>query len=315
MLDVIVQRREQEAEDILSFDFVSSKNASLPAFTPGAHIDVHLPGGIVRQYSLCHPWSESSPGQYTIAVQREPQSRGGSVAAHALQTGMALQISEPRNLFELAPAAQKHLLFAGGIGITPIVCMAQALASQGQSFELHYFCRSQERAAFQRVLKSSALSQFAHLHVGTDTAAEVAQLLSTPEAGTHVYVCGPTGFMDCVLGTAANQGWNAQNLHKEYFAAAVVELQGDQSFQVQVASTGQHYEIPVGKTVFEILDSAGVNVPVSCEQGVCGTCVTRVLQGTPDHRDQYLTDAEKAANDCFTPCCSRSRTPLLVLDL
>ena len=315
MLNVIVEQRTQEAGGILSLDFISATGAELPAFKPGAHIDVHLPGGLVRQYSLCHPCQGASSAKYTIAVQREPQSRGGSIAVHALQVGTPLQIGLPRNLFELAPKAQKHLLFAGGIGITPILCMAQALLDQQQPFELHYFCRSPERAAFAQLLGSPALQPFVKLHIGADAPATVAQLLAQPSSQSHVYVCGPTGFMDCVLDTAASQGWDAQNLHKEYFTPVSSEQDGDQSFQVQVASTGQLYDIPAGKTVFEILDSAGVDVPVSCEQGVCGTCVTRVLGGIPDHRDQYLTDAEKAANNCFTPCCSRARSPVLVLDL
>lgn len=316
MMDLIVKRRNQEAEGILSLDFISASGAPLPGFKPGAHIDVHLPGGLVRQYSLCHPCSQPTTTQYTIAVQREPQSRGGSVAVHEhLQAGVKIQVSEPRNLFELEPAAAKHLLFAGGIGITPILCMAQALAQQQQPFELHYFCRSQERAAFVELLNSPAVKPFVHWHIGVEAPSKVGELLSAPDEQAHAYVCGPTGFMDCVLGEAATRGWRAQNLHKEYFTPVSTEQDGDQSFQVQVASTGKCYEIPAGRTVFEILDESGVDVPVSCEQGICGTCVTRVISGVPDHRDQFLTDEEKASNTCFTLCCSRSRSAMLVLDL
>lgn len=316
MLELVVQRRVREAEDIISLDFISAQGTVLPAFEPGAHIDVHLPNGLIRQYSLCHPSESRSSAKYTIAVQREKESRGGSISVHEqLTVGSRVQASEPRNLFELVPAARKHLLLAGGIGITPLICMAQALALRQHDFELHYFCRSQARAAFGDLLRSDSLAQSVHLYLNGNTSAHLAELLKRPDPDTHIYVCGPSGFMDCVLGTASERNWPLGNVHKEFFAAGSSPQEGDQLFEVQIASTGYRYEIPVGASVFEVLDQAGVDIPVSCEQGICGTCVTRVLEGVPDHRDQYLTDAEKAANKCFTPCCSRARSKLLVLDL
>ena len=178
MLELVVQRRVQEAEDIISLDFISAQGTVLPAFEPGAHIDVHLPNGLIRQYSLCHPSESRSAAKYTIAVQREKESRGGSISVHEqLTVGSRVQASEPRNLFELAPAARKHLLLAGGIGITPLICMAQALALRQHDFELHYFCRSQARAAFGDLLRSDSLAQSVHLYLDGNTSAHLAELL------------------------------------------------------------------------------------------------------------------------------------------
>ncbi|KOC19155.1 ferredoxin [Comamonas testosteroni] len=316
MLELVVQRRVQEAEDIISLDFISAQGMVLPAFAPGAHIDLHLPNGLIRQYSLCHPSESQSSGKYTIAVQREKESRGGSISVHEqLTVGSRVQASEPRNLFELVPAARKHLLLAGGIGITPLICMAQALALKQHEFELHYFCRSQARAAFGDLLRSESLARSVRLHLDGNADVHLAEILKRPDSDTHIYVCGPSGFMDCVLATASERDWPSSNVHKEFFAVDSSPQEGDQLFEVQIASTGRRYEIPVGASVFEVLDQAGLDIPVSCEQGICGTCVTQVLDGIPDHRDQYLTDAEKATNKCFTPCCSRAHSKLLVLDL
>ncbi|WP_034371587.1 PDR/VanB family oxidoreductase [Comamonas testosteroni] len=316
MLELVVQRRVQEAEDIISLDFISAQGMVLPAFAPGAHIDLHLSNGLIRQYSLCHPSESQSSGKYTIAVQREKESRGGSISVHEqLTVGSRVQASEPRNLFELVPAARKHLLLAGGIGITPLICMAQALALKQHDFELHYFCRSQARAAFGDLLRSESLARSVHLHLDGNADVHLAEILKRPDSDTHIYVCGPSGFMDCVLATASERDWPSSNVHKEFFAVDSSPQEGDQLFEVQIASTGRRYEIPVGASVFEVLDQAGLDIPVSCEQGICGTCVTQVLDGIPDHRDQYLTDAEKAMNKCFTPCCSRAHSKLLVLDL
>lgn len=315
ILNLIVSRRTQEAEDIISLDLIAAQGCSLPAFKPGAHIDLHLPNGLIRQYSLCHPES-SSPNKYSIAVQREKDSRGGSVVVHEqLVEGFSLKASEPRNLFELAPKASQHVLLAGGIGITPLLCMAQELAAQKESFELHYFCRSQARAAFMELLGSEGLASSVQLHIEMDSQAEIARVLKKTDPEAHLYVCGPAGFMDYVLEVADQEQWKTTHIHKEYFAAEIAPQQGDEAFEVQIASTGQTYQVPADKTVFEVLDEAGVDIPVSCEQGICGSCITQVLDGIPDHRDHFLTEAEKAAGDCFTPCCSRAQSPLLLLNL
>ncbi|QKZ04752.1 PDR/VanB family oxidoreductase [Pseudomonas eucalypticola] len=316
MIEVVVTARNDEALDICSYELSCAKGNALPAFSAGAHIDVHLPGGLVRQYSLCNHPEERH--RYLIGVLKDRASRGGSLALHGhVQAGARLMISEPRNLFALAPEARRSLLFAGGIGITPLLSMAEHLAQRGDAFELHYCARSRERAAFVRRLSASPFAAQVHLHFDEEpgSALDAARVLSNPQPDQHVYVCGPAGFMQHVLDSAKAQGWNDAQVHREYFAAAPQDTAGDGSFAVRLASSGQEFQIPADKSVVQVLESHGVEIPVSCEQGVCGTCLTRVLEGVPEHRDLFLTEAEQAANDQFTPCCSRARSAVLVLDL
>lgn len=317
MLEVKVTRKHQEAEGICSFELSRVDGEPLPAFTACAHIDVHVAPGLTRQYSLCNPPQERH--RYVIAVLREPASRGGSHGMHELlQVGGTLAIGEPRNLFELVPDADRYLLFAGGIGITPILAMAWSLAHQGRAFELHYCSRSAERAAFVRQLAEAPFANRVHTHFDDGSPGQkldVAAVLGKPLAGQHVYVCGPGGFMDFILGAAATFGWPAEQVHREYFAVPQPAHDANQAFEVELARSGRVLEIPADKSVFEVLDAAGVQIDTSCEQGICGCCLTRVMAGIPDHRDQFMTDAERALNNQFTPCCSRSRSPRLVLDL
>lgn len=316
-ISVRVARKQQEAVDICTFELVAEDGGPLPAFSAGSHVDVHLPGGLTRPYSLCNAPHESH--RYLIGVLRDPASRGGSQAMHEqVAEGQQLQISAPANHFPLAHDAKRHLLLAGGIGITPILCMAERLANTGADFEMHYCTRSPERTAFQQRIAASGFAPKVHFHFDDGAAEQKLDLtsaLSAPEKGVHLYVCGPKGFMDAVLNTARTQGWPEEQLHYEFFAGAVTVSDTDASFEVQLASSGQIVVVPQGKTVVQALAEAGVDVQVSCEQGVCGTCLTRVIEGIPDHKDMYLTPEEQAANDQFTPCCSRSKTPRLVLDL
>ena len=314
---VRIARKTVEAQDICSFELVAPEGGALPRFAAGAHIDVHLGGGLVRQYSLCNDPRETQ--RYQIAVLREPASRGGSIAMHALQPGHALEISAPRNHFAQAHDASHHLLLAGGIGITPILCMAEQLAAEGASFALHYCTRSAERTAFAQRLRSAPFASQVQLHHDDGAAAQkldLAALLASPRPGTHLYVCGPSGFMEAVLSAARAAGWPEARLHREYFAAAAPKGNGhDGAFEVQVASSGAVIRVAPDQAVVAALAAAGIEVPVSCEQGVCGTCLTRVLDGVPDHRDLFLSDEERARGDQFTPCCSRAKSHRLVLDL
>lgn len=315
-LSAKIVRKSVEAQDICSFELVSADDKPLPPFTAGAHIDVHIRDGLVRQYSLCNDPHERN--RYLIAALREPKSRGGSVALHdQVVCGDVLKISTPRNLFELVPA-QRYFLLAGGIGITPILCMAEQLNRTGANFEMHYCTRSVERTAFIDRITASAFADKVHVHHDDGPEARklnLSTLLSQPEVQTHLFVCGPTGFIDYVVNTAKANGWPSQQVHLEYFGAAAVDASNDRAFDVLLARSGQTIHVPQDQTVATVLAEHGVEVPVSCEAGICGTCITRVLEGTPDHRDVYLTDAEHAKNDQFTPCCSRARSPLLVLDL
>jgi vanillate O-demethylase ferredoxin subunit len=311
---VRVARTAFEAPDIRSFELVAD-DAPLAPFSAGSHIDVHI-GGVVRQYSLCNDPREDH--RYLIAVLKDPASRGGSVAMHALEAGQSLTISDPKNHFALAHEARHSLLFAGGIGITPILCMARRLAAAGASFDLHYCARSMDRAAFSGCIRESSLANRAAFHFDDGPEAQklrAAETIGAPQEGKHLYVCGPTGFMDWILGTARELGWPEEGLHREYFSAAPVDTTRDGGFEIQLASSGAVIRVAAGQTVIAALSSAGIHVPISCEQGVCGTCLTRVIEGTPEHRDMYLTPEEQARGDCFTPCCSRAKSERLVIDL
>ena len=303
---VRVARKTQEALDICSYELVATDGTALPGFSAGSHVDVHLPGGLTRQYSLCNDASETH--RYLVGVLRDPASRGGSLAMHdTVQEGDVLQISAPKNHFPLAHGASRSLLLAGGIGVTPILCMAERLSVLGGKFEMHYATRSRDRTAFAARIQQAPYASRVQFHFddgAPEQKLDVGRVLTGAGAGTHLYVCGPKGFMDHVLSTAHAQGWPEAEMHYEFFGAVVAKTDEDQSFRVKLASSGRI-----------ILVAAGVEVPTSCEQGVCGTCLTRVLEGEPDHKDFYLTPAEQAANDQFMPCCSRSKSPMLVLEL
>jgi vanillate O-demethylase ferredoxin subunit len=317
MLQVNVTRKADEADGICSFELCPVDGSTLPAFEAGAHIEIHIADGLTRQYSLCNDPRERH--RYLISVLKDPSSRGGSRAMHEqVQSGQTLSISAPRNLFPLDRSAQRHLLFGGGIGITPMLAMAWELSHQGADFELHYCFRSSQRAAFVEMLAQTRFADRITLHddSGPQTQKlDAPALLAAPHADTHLYVCGPTGFMNYILDAAQNAGWSQDRVHKEFFAADPVDQSANVPFEVELASNGQVFRIPAERSVFEVLDEAGIAIESSCEQGVCGTCVTRVLKGIPEHRDKFLTEAEHAANDRFTPCCSRARSSRLVLDL
>jgi len=317
ILAVRVARKTTEALDISSFELVLEGGGALPAFSAGSHVDVHLDDGLTRQYSLCNDPKETH--RYLICVLMDAASRGGSKAMHEkVQVGQTLKISAPKNHFPLAHEAQRSLLLAGGIGVTPILCMTERLAMTGASFEMHYCTRSRERTAFAGRIASAGFAKQVQFHFDDGADAQkfdMAKVLSTPQSGVHVYVCGPKGFMDAVLKTARDQGWPEAQLHYEFFASEVVASDSDGEFEIKLASSGRLIKILKDKTVTQALSEAGVEIQTSCEQGVCGTCLTRVLEGVPDHKDLYLSPEEQAANDQFTPCCSRAKTPVLVLDL
>jgi len=315
-LTLRIVAKTEEAEGICSFELAAAVGGELPRFTAGAHIDLHLGAGLVRQYSLCGDPAEAQ--RWRIAVLREPASRGGSRTMHeGLQPGDTVQASAPRNLFSLADEGHS-LLLAGGIGITPLWAMAQVLHRAGRPFDLHYGARTAARMAFRPQIAEAPFARRVHTHVDDGPAAQrldVEAVLKQAPAGSHLYVCGPGGFMDHVLGTARRLQWPEARLHREYFAAAPLDAAAGSAFELHLARSGQRCSVPADKTALEVLLAAGIAVPSSCEAGVCGTCLTRVLSGTPEHRDSYLTDDEHRANDQFTPCCSRARSAVLVLDL
>ncbi|MEO5669171.1 MAG: PDR/VanB family oxidoreductase [Ramlibacter sp.] len=315
-LAVKVVKKTVEAQDIASFELARADGAPLPPFSAGSHIDVQVPGGLTRQYSLCNDSGENH--RYRIAVLRDAASRGGSVAMHdAVHEGDVIHISEPRNHFPLHQAT-RTLLFAGGIGVTPLLCMAQRLCAIGADFNLHYCTRSPERTAFRAEIAASGFAERVRFHFDNGPPSQtlnVPRALGLPDPGTHLYICGPAGFINYVLQNAQGMGWSAEQIHMEYFSAAPQDTSADHAFEVRIASTGKTYPIPADQTIVHALQAHGVDILTSCEQGVCGTCITRVLEGEPDHRDLYFTDEERAKNDQFTPCCSRSKSRLLVLDI
>jgi len=315
-MKVLIASKTVVATDIVSFELVSTDGRNLPAFSAGAHIDVTPTAGVTRQYSLLNSPAETH--RYRIAVLREPNSRGGSRAMHALAMGEILEIGEPRNHFPLDETARHSILLAGGIGITPILSMAERLAQAGASFELHYCVRDEDRAAFRERLSAADLLHRAKLY--TDIGANAShisfdEVFGAPADDKHFYVCGPGGFIEAALSSATRLGWRDSNQHREFFGAASAPAIQGGAFTIELAKSGRRVEVTADETAFAALARAGVEIPTSCEQGVCGTCLTRVLGGKPDHRDLYLTEAEKAANDQFLPCCSRSLSPVLVVDL
>jgi len=316
-LQVRVARKQEAARDIQLFEFVALDGSALPPFSAGAHIDVEVAPGLTRQYSLCnHPQERH---RYQIAVLRDPASRGGSVAMHdRIEPGGVVRISEPRNHFPLAHGPRQSLLFAGGIGVTPILCMAERLAAIDADFEMHYCARSVDRMAFRQRIADSSYAAQVHFHLddgSDDQKLQLPKVLASARPDAHLYVCGPTGFLDFVRQGAKAAGWSDERVHFEYFSAQPVSAEGNTAFDVRLASSGRTVHVAADCSIAQALADAGVELPVSCEQGVCGTCLTRVLEGEPDHRDSYLTDAEKAGNDQMLPCCSRARTSVLVLDI
>lgn len=309
-----VGRKWTCAEGIVAIDLVASDGALLPAFTAGSHIDLFLPGGFTRQYSLRNDPRERH--RYAIGVLREPGGRGGSAYVHdGLNVGDAVETSVPRNAFELDEAAAFSLLLAGGIGVTPILAMAYRLSALGRNFEFHYCARSADRLAFRDEIEASPFAGKVRFHLDDGPAAQrlsLDRLLAYRPAGAHLYACGPSGFLDAVV-AKAGASWPADAVHREYFANSAPKAQADQPFKITLARSGLSFDVAPGRSIVEVLAENGIDVPVSCEQGICGTCVTRVVSGEPDHRDLVLTDKQRA--DHMTLCCSRARSAELILDL
>ena len=316
-LQARVDRIRRETAEVLSFELVAADGCPLPPFTPGSHIDLYVSRDLVRQYSLCNGPGDTD--SYVIAVKREAKSRGGSAAMHdRVREGDVITISEPRNNFVLDWSATHQLLLAGGIGVTPILSMARHLNAAGAAFQLQYFTRSIEHTAFHDVLSAPEFYGKVVFHYALQPEglrAYLRNLLWRRPEGGHIYLCGPRPFMDLVETTAAAT-WPPESVHLEYFAADPMSLAGSQNeFKVRLARSGGVYTVPENKTIVNALSEHGIRIDTSCEQGVCGTCLTGVLEGVPDHRDVFLTDDEKLAGDKILPCVSRAKTPILVLDI
>ena len=316
MIDVIVKNRKEEVKDIISFELVEKDGGKLPPFTAGAHIDIYLKSGLTRQYSICN--NPNDANFYKVAILKESASRGGSIEIHdTIKNEDILQISEPRNLFELEPNAKKYLLFAAGIGITPILSMAEYLADKGADFQIHYSAKSKNSASFADQLSSSKLGDFTKFYFSDENnRLDIQKELESIDSDAHIYVCGSNRYIDNILEVYSKLNLPESQIHREFFSSSVeVDESKDAEFEVELKNSGKIYTIPSDRTIFEVLDENGVEITVSCEQGVCGSCMTKVIDGIPEHRDSFLLDSEKKANNIITPCCSRAKSEKLILDL
>jgi ferredoxin-NADP reductase len=298
------------ARDTNIYEFRRTDGKRFPSATPGAHIDIKLPNGLVRQYSLLT--SQTDPESYTIAVKRDPAGRGGSSFIHSeLRVGQILRIKPPRNNFPLVDA-EHVVLIAGGIGITPIFCMVQQLVTQARSWKLYYSSRSRADMAF---LDALAKHEPVKLHFDDESEGkflDIAAIVAEAPKNSHLYCCGPMPMLKAF--EAATTGWPRAQIHVEYFAPKQEPAKAG-GFVVELAKSKQEFVVPPGKTILEVLLDAGIYVDHSCEIGICGLCQTGLLSGTPEHRDAFLTDEQKEANDTLMICCAGSKTDRLVLDL
>lgn len=318
MFDVVIKNKTLETPHICSFELARKDGGELPAFSAGSHVDVQLPNSLTRQYSLIsHAQSQAF---YKIAVLKDANSRGGSLALHdTLNVGDEIAISEPRNLFPINAKSDKVLLFAGGIGITPILSMAIELDGIGVDFELHYRAKSKEQAAFYQLLLNCPFASKVSYYFSDqpeNNNTKLNQALSHFTENTHLYTCGPVGYMEHIFDVARANSWKEENLHKENFKAEPkIAESGDKPFKLILKRSGLEIDVAVEQTALEAIEDAGVTVDMSCEMGICGACLTPVIDGVPDHRDEFLSADEKSKNNQFTPCCSRSLTDTLMIDL
>lgn len=303
------------AEGVHGFELSDPDGAELPPVSAGAHVDVHLPGGLVRSYSLAgdpadrHTW--------TLGVLRETQGRGGSRAMHErLRVGDTVTVDAPRNAFAMAAGAAHTVLLAGGIGITPLKAMAHTLAAEGASFELHVCARSARHAAFAQELRALVPAGRLHFHFDNGVPGQgldIAGLLRRQAEGTHLYHCGPGGFMKACAEASAH--WAPGTVHSEHFKAPepIAKAQADGAFEVRLARQGITLQVAPEQTIVRAIEIAGHRVPTSCLSGLCGACKVNYLEGEVEHNDYILSDDEKT--HCLTLCVSRARSPVLVLDL
>jgi len=317
-LELVLRQVRMEATGINSYEFVDADGNDLPAFTAGAHIDVHIAPGVIRQYSLCN--SPEERHRYVIAVLRDEAGRGGSRGMHeTLRVTHRVKVSVPRNNFPLAEGARKIILLAGGIGVTPLKAMVHRLEAKWIDYELHYCAKSSAYAAFEAELK--AIAQIGSIHCHFDggnpkNGLNIAKLLKHPEPGTHIYYCGPAGFMQACADAATH--WPSELVHCEHFKAPARPNTPDsnvatESYTVELARSGRTLTVTAGENLAEALQAAGAPLETSCNSGLCGTCKIRHLSGDVDHQDFILDEGERES--FMTPCVSRGCGKSLVLDL
>lgn len=314
--EVLVQATKSEAKGILSFELRPTDGGELPAFTAGSHIDVHLPNGITRCYSLVN--SEAERDRYVIAVSRDANSKGGSRFLFESQlVGQVVKIGGPRNNFRLVEEAPHVVLIAGGIGVTPLHSMIQRLEALGKSWELHYGTRERAAAAFRAEFEALEKAKPGRVHFNFDVEdgrmLDVAGVVAKAAPDAHLYCCGPAPMLDIFKTACAGRA--PDTVHLEYFAAPVVEAGANTAFTVVLQDSGQTFEIGPDQSILDVLLDAGIAAPFSCGAGECGSCVVEVLEGEPEHRDCVLSDNERAGNKLMMICVSRAKTGKLVINL
>jgi tetrachlorobenzoquinone reductase len=304
-----VKRMTWEAPGAVSLDLVSPDGAALPPFEPGAHLDLHIQGAPVRQYSLCGDPDESAT--WRIAVREVAGGRVSGLIHRALRPGALVEAEGPRNNFALLPSP-RYLFIAGGIGITPILPMLRAATRAGAPWTLLFCTRREAEAPF--LAEARALGEVVVCASAEGTRLDVAARLAAVQPDTLVYCCGPEGLMTAV--EAASAHWPEGRVRFEWFAArSRPEGEGAGGFELVCAQSGRTIMVDAATSVLQALRDAGLDRPSSCEQGVCGTCECRVLEGEVDHRDSILSASERAANDVMMTCVSRARGARLVLDI
>jgi dimethylamine monooxygenase subunit B len=315
MIDVEVAAVEQVTPLVKHFTFVKKDGSAFPAFSGGSHVVVSMNvGGRVHRNPYSLMGSPIDTAAYHISVRKQEQSRGGSVFMHEnVEVGTSLQITYPVNLFSLAKKAHKHILVAGGIGITPFMSQLIDLNRLNSNFELHYAFRSPEHGAFADQLKTIYKDK---LHCYADSRGErldLVALLNKQPLGTHVYVCGPNPMVVAVIETARNLGWPENHIHSEQFLSPGI----GEPFKIQLAKSKIEVNVPAEMSMLEAIEAAGVDADYLCRGGVCGRCEVNVLEldGALLHHDHFLTDAEKASGKKIMPCVSRARCDRLVLDI
>ncbi|MDO5641598.1 MAG: PDR/VanB family oxidoreductase [Paracoccus sp. (in: a-proteobacteria)] len=294
----------------------AADGAVLPAFSPGAHVEITLPSGGRNAYSLIDFSGDlAAPVQYRLGVRLENPGAGGSRFIHALKPGDTLEVGEPKNHFPLAGGPGPVLLLAGGIGVTPLISMAAALAAAGRDFRMIYASRSAGAAAFaDRLVAAHGARVTLHHDDQAGGPVPVADLVAGADPGTHVYVCGPKPMIEATRAAMEALGRPSAQFHAELFENTAHQG-GDRAFEVEIASTGQIVTVPADQTIIEALEAAGLDLIYDCQRGDCGICQTDVLEGTPDHRDVVLSQEERASNRVMQICVSRALSPRLKLDL
>lgn len=316
--DLEVTSVQAEGDDIKRFELVDPTGEPLEPFEPGAHVMVDLPGIGRRHYSLCNDWRER--GRYEIAVTRVPRGNGGS--SHLLQhveRGQTLRVSTPRNHFPLASGSGFACLIAGGIGITPLLAMIRKLEATGRPYHLHYCTRDPNRTAFRSMLESAPYRDHVTFYFDGGNPAlglDCESLLSQQTHGTEIYCCGPLGLMQAVKKAARD--WSPERLHFEFFSGepnAETTQEDNRPFEAIIGSTGHTIAVAANESLLDALERHGIRVDRLCEHGICGTCITGVKDGEPEHRDSVLTPKERSEGKLIAVCCSRAKSPRLVLDL